>query len=93
MLEIDDFIRYAVSLDPNEFQLKGSDTNILLRPNVEIGIIIDGIRFENVKSITIENTKVTVYYGHDMAMKEFPSVNEFIIDGYSWEDVLNDTEG
>lgn len=89
-LKMDDFIRYALSLNPDEFTIKGTDTAILLRPSIRIGIRVNGTRFEDVKSIIIENAEVRIYHGENLTENNLGFCTEFVLDNYKWEDILDD---
>ena len=89
-LTMDDLIRYAVNIDPDEFTLKGTDTLLLIRPMTNIGITINGIRYEELKSVQIENGFVKIYYGTDMAEEIIGECESFEIDNYPWEEIVDD---
>lgn len=85
MIDVTELISYVQMLDSNDFQVKGDDDGLLIRPTKGIGFTLNGIRFEDTKAIIIRQQGATIYYGTDMIEKNVSEIREFYIDGYSWE--------
>lgn len=89
-LTMDDLIRYALSLDPDEFTFKGSDELFLIRPLTDVNVTIDGVRYIELKSVQIHNGHVKIYYGPTMTEVDIGECESFEIDNYPWEEIVDD---
>lgn len=89
-MEIEDLIPYIMMLDSNDFQVKGDDNQILIRPSNGIGCQINGMRFDDTRAIIVTQGSTIIYHGEAMIEVTFNELLELIIDGYSWEDIEYD---
>lgn len=81
-MDFQQLITYVLLLDQEEFQLKGDENEILIRPSTTADITINGTMYEKVKAVVATPQVTTIYYGDDYTEAKFTELNEFVVKGY-----------
>lgn len=82
-MEFEELINYCLMLDQDDFMLKGSEDEVLIRPTNPTNISINGQMYEKVQAVVSTREVTTIYYGTDYTEQKFTELREFVVEGYN----------
>ncbi len=72
----DELVDFVLAIPDELAEFKGNREKLLMKPIGKIGIQINGIYYEDLKSLQILENEVKVYHGQNMIEVTFNEVNE-----------------